>query len=163
MKILVVSDTHRYLGNLKIALDQEGKIDMLIHAGDAEGDENYIRSMLMCPTLIVRGNNDRGGDLPLESTIDLYGVKIFITHGHKYAVRFDNELLINKAKKAGAEIVVFGHIHTPVLEKKDGVLIINPGSLTYPRQSGRLPSYAVLNINENGEVKAAVKYIEMKQ
>ena len=36
MKILIVSDTHRYLGNLQTALEEEGPVDMLIHLGDIE-------------------------------------------------------------------------------------------------------------------------------
>lgn len=45
MKILVVSDTHRKLENLKVILEREQPMDLLIHLGDAEGDEDSIAEM----------------------------------------------------------------------------------------------------------------------
>lgn len=46
---------------------------------------------------------------------------------------------------------MFGHTHKPYLETKDGVTILNPGSLSYPRQEGRRPSYMIMDIDEAGE------------
>ena len=43
---------------------------------------------------------------------------------------------------------MYGHTHTPVVEEENGILVINPGSLTFPRQQGRRPSYAVMEIEE---------------
>lgn len=58
MKILVVSDTHRKLENLKVILEREQPMDLLIHLGDAEGDEDSIAEMAGCRLEIVAGNND---------------------------------------------------------------------------------------------------------
>lgn len=46
---------------------------------------------------------------------------------------------------------MFGHTHKPYLETKDGVTILNPGSLSYPRQEGRRPSYMIMDIDEAGK------------
>ena len=51
MKILVVSDTHRKLENLKVILEREQPMDLLIHLGDAEGDEDSIAEMAGSPIL----------------------------------------------------------------------------------------------------------------
>ena len=49
MKILIVSDTHKSHGNLEKAIQDAGRIDMLIHLGDVEGAEDYIRALVDCP------------------------------------------------------------------------------------------------------------------
>lgn len=57
-RIMIVSDTHRHLDNLKLALARELPIDGLIHCGDVEGQEKDIARLAGCPVYIVRGNND---------------------------------------------------------------------------------------------------------
>ena len=57
-RIMIVSDTHKRHGNLMEALYNEGKIDMLIHLGDIEGEEDIITDMAGCKVLMVPGNND---------------------------------------------------------------------------------------------------------
>ena len=57
-RIMVISDTHGRLENLVKALQREGKLDMLIHLGDFEGDDEAIFEMANCKVLMVPGNND---------------------------------------------------------------------------------------------------------
>ena len=66
MKILIVSDTHGREENLKKALDKSGHIDRLIHLGDVEGAEEYIRTLTDAPVSMVAGNNEGHRDLPGE-------------------------------------------------------------------------------------------------
>ena len=54
MKILIVSDTHKSHGNLEKAIQDAGRIDMLIHLGDVEGAEDYIVKPFEIVTLLVR-------------------------------------------------------------------------------------------------------------
>ena len=58
MRILIVSDTHRRHGYLMEALERVQPIDLLIHLGDAEGEEEEIALLAECPVEIVLGNND---------------------------------------------------------------------------------------------------------
>lgn len=58
MKVLIVSDTHKHHENLIRVLEREGRIDLMIHLGDAEGYEDDIADMAGCPLEIVAGNND---------------------------------------------------------------------------------------------------------
>ena len=71
MKILIVSDTHRQHAGLQKALDLVRPIDMMIHLGDVEGSENYIRTLAGCPVEMVAGNNDFFSDLGREKELRL--------------------------------------------------------------------------------------------
>ena len=74
-------------------------------------------------------------------------------HGHLQGVRYSYEELINMAKENGCDIVLFGHIHIPVFEKIDDVTIINPGSITRPRQKGYVKTYGILTFSEDDSFK----------
>lgn len=160
MKILILSDTHRSHKNYNKVLEKEGTIDMLIHLGDVEGGEYYIEETAGCPVHMVAGNNDFFSPLPREEEFYVGNKKIFITHGHYYYVATGNEHLIKAAKKRGADIVMFGHIHRPVQEQDGKMLILNPGSVSYPRQQGRRGTYMIMEINEQNEVQIELKYVD---
>ncbi len=66
MKILIISDTHGSHKNFDRVIEKERPLDMLIHLGDVEGDEDYIPAVADCPVHMVRGNNDFFSDLPGE-------------------------------------------------------------------------------------------------
>lgn len=159
MKILIVSDTHRMHKNLEIALERVGEIDEMIHLGDVEGKDDYISLLADCPVHYVAGNNDFWSGLPEEDHLFFKGRHIFITHGHYYHVSRGHEHLATAAKAKGADVVMYGHTHRPFYKEEDGLLILNPGSISLPRQEGRRPSYMVMEIDEQGEIKADIQYI----
>lgn len=160
MKILVVSDTHGRDRELEKAVETEAPFDRLIHCGDVEGREIFIEALADCPCCIVAGNNDFFCDLEREQEITIAGKRALVTHGHYYGVSMDLSGIADEARARGCEIVFFGHTHKPVVTEKDGVLIINPGSLAYPRQAGRKPSYGVLNTDIKGNISAEIKYLD---
>ena len=84
MRILVISDSHGRNDDVKGVLEQVGEIDMLIHCGDVERGDQYIRDIAGCPVVMVAGNNDYYLDLPSEETIEVEGYRIWVTHGHPY-------------------------------------------------------------------------------
>ena len=159
MKVLVVSDTHGRDESLEMAVALEQPFDYLIHCGDVEGREFFIEALAECPCTIVAGNNDFFSDLPREDEILLEGHKIMVTHGHNYGVSMDLYGVSEEAAARGCEIVCFGHTHKPVVEKKNGVLVINPGSLSFPRQEGRRPSYAVMELYKGEEPEIEIRYL----
>ncbi len=57
-------------------------------------------------------------------------------------------------------MVFYGHTHRPVVDDNGNILAVNPGSLSYPRQEGRKPSYALMEIDEEGKVEVAIHYLE---
>ena len=159
MKILIVSDTHRKNENLEIVLEQEKPIDLLIHLGDGEGCEDYIEVLAECPLEIVSGNNDFFTELPGEKMISIGKYKVLLTHGHYYYVNTGIVRLKEEALDRGVDIVMYGHTHRPMLVEEDGLIILNPGSLTYPRQEGRRPSYIIMEIEEDGEAYFSIEYL----
>ena len=161
MKILVVSDTHRKDDNLKRVLSEDWPLDMLIHLGDAEGSEHFIPDWVNpeCRMEMVLGNNDFFSRLDREREIDIAGHKAFITHGHYYGVSMGPEGLADEAKIRGCDIAMYGHTHRPFLDVIDGVTVLNPGSLSYPRQEGRRPSYMIINVGADGKLDYQQKYL----
>lgn len=160
MRVLIVSDTHGRHGGLDRALQEAGNIDMLIHLGDVEGGETYIDAVADCEKHIIRGNNDFFSELPREEEFCIGSHKVFITHGHAYYVSLDPEYIREEGKARGAEIVMFGHTHRPFFEDDNGIIVLNPGSLSFPRQEGRKGSYMILEMDEDGGLEFSQKYLE---
>jgi len=159
MKILIVSDTHKSHKNLEKILEEIRPLDMLIHLGDTEGGEDYIAALAECPTHIIRGNNDFFTDLPQEEEFEVLGHHVFITHGHYYYVALGEERLKEEARQRGADIVMYGHTHKPSLTRDADLITLNPGSVAYPRQEGRRPSYMVMELDEGVKVDVSQEYL----
>jgi hypothetical protein len=160
MKVLIVSDTHKHHENLELVLSRIKPIDCMIHLGDAEGYEDYIRSICECPLYIVQGNCDWFSNLDREMNVMLGRHNIFMTHGHYYYVTVNRNIIMDEARARGSDIVMYGHTHVPLLEYRDGLTILNPGSLSFPRQEGRKPSYAMMEIDKDGEAHFTISYLE---
>ena len=160
MKVLIVSDTHGRDYGLEDAIEKEMPFDMLVHCGDVEGTEFYIEAMAGCPCCIVAGNNDFFSDLPREDEFKIAGKKVFVTHGHYYGIYGGTDGVIQAAKSRGCEIVLYGHTHLPEIKEENGILAVNPGSLTLPRQDGGKKSYAVMTTDGRGGIKVELKYLK---
>lgn len=160
MKVLIVSDTHGREQNLAEALEQTGPIDQLIHLGDVEGGAEHIRELAGdAPAAIIAGNNDFFCDLPNERIFTLGGHRIFMTHGHGYFVHSGTLYLKREARKKSADIVMFGHTHKPYMEEDKELLVLNPGSLSLPRQEGHRPTYIVMEIADDGQISYELCYL----
>ncbi len=159
MKILIVSDTHKKHDNLVRILEQEENIDLMIHLGDSEGYEDYIAELAGCPLEIVSGNNDFFTDLDREKVLEVGKYQVLITHGHYYYVAMGVEDLKKEALGRGMDIVMFGHTHRPLLDYSKGIVTLNPGSVSFPRQEGRRPSYALMELDQEGEAHFKIKYL----
>ena len=68
-------------------------------------------------------------------------------------------MLKREAIARGMDIVMYGHTHKPVIEVEKDVIAINPGSLTYPRQDGKNPSYIIMTIDENGMADFQLRFV----
>jgi len=159
MKILVVSDTHGMNGNLARAFDRVRPIDMLIHLGDSICNIDLIKEIVDCQIRIVSGNGDVYFKYPDEDVFNIGRYKVFITHGHRHSVYMHLDTIKRAARKRGADILMFGHTHKPMVEYDDGLYVVNPGSLTIPRQDGRRFSFVVMEIDNGGEAHFTICYI----
>ena len=108
MRILVISDSHGQLGNLNEILKEAGKVDRVIHLGDAVGQDEEIREMCGCPA----------------------------------------------AREEGCSVALYGHTHVPDVSYCKDVLVMNPGSISRPRQASGRPTYGIVTIGSNGEARA---------
>lgn len=129
-RVGLISDTHGLLR--PAAMDFLRGCQRIIHAGDIGGVALMEALSAVAPVTAVRGNNDRGeafADLPPTATIELSGVRVHVLHDLK-------ELAIDP-RAQGVHVVVSGHSHKPLVEEREGVLYVNPGSAG--RRRFRLP------------------------
>ena len=163
MKILIVSDTHRRDGNLLEVIEKTAPFDMMIHLGDTEGSEAYFKDWIkndLCVVHVVRGNNDFFSHTEAEKEISIGKYRAFLCHGHMYGVSLGTENIKEEARSRKVNIVMFGHTHKPYLEYcSDGLVVLNPGSLSYPRQDGRHPSFRIMEIARFGEAHYTMNFL----
>lgn len=150
MKILVLSDSHGNLSNVKTAINKFGEnADIIVHCGDAtRGEaqwiiENCNHAMAVC----VKGNCDFGSFLKSEEIFSADGVRIFVTHGHLYNAKFTLANLSYKGEESNCNLVLFGHTHAPTDTIMGNVRLVNPGSA-----SGYEASCAIVETDSKGNV-----------
>ena len=80
------------------------------------------------------------------------GICVYMTHGHAHSVKSGTDGILEAAKGVGANIALYGHTHIANIEYRDGVYIINSGSLALPRNGAA--SYAVIDITKAGILPA---------
>ena len=118
MKLAILSDTH---GLLRPEVAEHLKTaDAILHGGDINKPGIVEQLEQYAPLYVVRGNNDKewAEQIPHDLTITLGGVTFYMVHNKKEV----------PADLTGIDAVVFGHSHKYLLEEKDGVLWLNPGS-----------------------------------
>lgn len=159
MKILVLSDSHGNIENMKYAVD-EAMPDMIIHLGDCWSDVEYlIEEYPDVPLERVPGNCDYEREL-LERIIEIEGKSVMICHGHTYNVKSGYYNLEMAAMEKEVDAVLFGHTHRVFYDYNNGLLMLNPGSVGSPGYS--IPaSYGILYMDEAADtIKYEIKYIE---
>lgn len=155
MRIGVLSDTHGSALAVKKVMQAAGEVDAWIHLGDGFADIYLLGDDV--PVYAVGGNCDYDGEN--ELVIGLGGAKVFITHGHFYSVRQSPQRLLYRAEELGCKAALFGHTHVPMLDESGDILLLNPGSAYLPR-GGSKRSFALLYIDENGNVDADLMQID---
>ncbi|MGO8830661.1 MAG: metallophosphoesterase family protein [Steroidobacteraceae bacterium] len=120
IRVGLIADTHGLLRPQarSFLLDS----DLIVHAGDIGGRGLLEQLQSIAPVSAVRGNNDTepwAAHLPEAQLIDAGGVRVQVIHNLA-------ELSLDPA--AGVQVIVSGHSHRPLLERRDGVLYVNPGS-----------------------------------
>ena len=114
--------------------------DGILFLGDGLRDAESLEADI--PWYMVKGNCDWfGGERPDEIVMALGGHTLLLTHGHKYGVKSGTGALLHHAAEVGADVVVYGHTHTPDLQIVDAgetvggkilekpIYLFNPGSI----------------------------------
>jgi len=154
MLIGLLSDTH--IPDAVMALPDQVKsafhgVDLILHAGDI-----FVVSVLnelecIAPVLAAKGdseyaevrNDQRVSD---KHTITIEGITIWLWH--------DGEWFPDRQVKP-PDVIISGHTHWSSISNRDGILLVNPGSPTYPLYKSRLGTVALLNVN-SGKAEAQI-------
>ena len=150
MKILAISDSHGRLSALREAVQAHPDAEMILFLGDGDREIDVIRGELL-PTqqlIAVRGNNDWASREPDDRIVEVCGVRILMTHGHRYHVKWGPDEAIAAARAQNAQILLYGHTHVPFDEYLDGLYIMNPGSVGFPDAGPR--TYGVIELRSAG-------------
>lgn len=158
MKILILSDNHRASDAVRLAIRKE-QPDKILHLGDSEGDRYDFEQIVgNIPFEMVKGNCDSYfHGHPDSLTITVGSHVIFMTHGHSHDVKYGLGELRAAANNAGAEYALYGHTHIPDVDYNCGITCINPGSIAYPRQQGRKPTYAIMNLDDQDNLTFEIR------
>jgi putative phosphoesterase len=117
----VVSDTHGLVRREVLA--RLAGCELIVHAGDVGSPEVLAALETVAPVVAVRGNVDRGAwsrDLPATSVVTVGRARLYVLH--------DLGELNLDPRTADFDAVVSGHSHVPRVERREGVLYLNPGS-----------------------------------
>lgn len=137
MKILVFSDSHSCPNRLLKAVEaHHGKCDLILFLGDGLRDLEIISQRYPdIPIVKVKGNCDyfASGEALEETVLDLDGIRVLITHGHKHGVKYGYGTIIKYAIQNEVNAVFFGHTHVPCekieYEGEAKIQLFNPGSV----------------------------------
>ena len=152
MKLLFISDIHGslYYARQAIEIFKKENADYIVILGDHlyHGARNplpveyntievaKLLNQYSNRIISIRGNCDSEVDemvlsfpmMSTYSTVFYNGKRLFLTHGHIY-----NE--DNLPKLSEVDVFAYGHTHIPKAEKREGIFVINPGSITFPKEN----------------------------
>jgi hypothetical protein len=149
-RVGVVSDTHcpEFLDRLPDRLFEALQgVDVVLHAGDVDGPETLAALGRIAPVEAVRGDHDRMlGDLPLSRELIVEGKRIVVVHGNRSRWLEEPQTLLWTLSLGyirphpglaralcrrfpSADVIVFGHLHRPHVETRNGTLLFNPGGV----------------------------------
>ncbi len=174
MLIGLISDTHiatpeeKLPAQIKTAFDG---VDLILHAGDIWVSSALDELEEIAPVKAAWGDDDieadLGGDdrMMEEHALSLAGKTLWLSHikpPYGLIVPRENRFTARRVTENPPEppdVVVFGHIHTPVIERYKGVLLVSPGSATWPEYLPALGTVALLTLG-SGEVEARIVQLE---
>ncbi len=154
MRIGLLSDTHIPDAVLELPTQLARAfygVDLILHAGDI-----FVSSVLdqleeIAPVLAAQGDSEYQETridrrVSEKHVINIEGVRIWLWHEGKWS---------RDGYQDPPDIIVFGHTHAPFVEKRKGILLVNPGSPTYPGYRCTLGTVGLLDINA-GKVEAQI-------
>lgn len=147
---VILSDSHGHRERVEKLRALFAENDYIVHLGDGRGDMRDFAREYPEKIYAASGNCDRAEGCD-EGVIEAEKLSVFYCHGHKYGVKSTLARLAARAKEKGCEIALYGHTHSAEIREVDGVLCINPGSLSSFTQ----PSYCYLVLH-NGKPTATI-------
>ncbi|MFA5145203.1 MAG: metallophosphoesterase family protein [Candidatus Omnitrophota bacterium] len=158
MRICVISDTHipdRAQDIPRQVWEEIKKSDMVIHAGDFVDSSVLDKLKSACGNVkAVWGNMDSEETRKTLRQKEIFKIGnhvIGIMHGYGAPNKLA-DLMASIFKDDNVNLIIFGHSHIPLNEKKGGVLFFNPGSPT-DKVFSQYNSYGIIEINDTIEAK----------
>jgi len=148
----IISDTHGLLRPQAAAFLRG--CDRILHGGDIGNAEVITRLSTIAPVTAIRGNNDKGAwakAIPETELFEFSGIYVYAIH--------DLSLLDIDPLGAGIQVVVSGHSHKPLIERRDGIVFVNPGSAG-PRRF-KLPISVADILIEGGAISSRIVELEI--
>lgn len=143
IRAAVLSDTHARSADVAKVIERLSphleEVDHILHAGDVVCREMLDALETFAPLDAVAGNMDGpslNARLPERTVVNLDGKRIGLMHGWGSALDLPRkvfERFCGPDGKPEVDIVIFGHSHAPLLEYRQGTLLLNPGSPTHSR------------------------------
>ncbi|SFM15175.1 phosphodiesterase [Halanaerobium salsuginis] len=167
MNFIVMSDSHGSLTSWRQAEGYFDQADMILHAGDLlyHGARNPLPEGYDTKGLVelinkvdynllaVKGNVDALVDdwvlpypLPEFTVVEDNGLRIVMYHGYQHDT---DAKRAEFARRFGAQILIYGHTHVPQIKKESGIILLNPGSISLPKQT---PKQATLASIKDGQI-----------
>ncbi|MGL5085576.1 MAG: metallophosphoesterase [Clostridium sp.] len=159
MKIAIISDSHNIKSAVQAVKPYISDCDMVLHLGDGAANIKDVTSEFNGESYAVKGNCDFNVDYPNERIVEVLDRKILMCHGHRYNVKMELNTLFYRAKELGVDIALFGHSHLCTIEKHDGILLLNPGSI-FSGEGAIRRSLAYIEIEKGEEIVAYIKEIK---
>ncbi|MFL2783475.1 MAG: metallophosphoesterase family protein [Dehalococcoidia bacterium] len=162
MRIGLLTDTH--LPGIIRTLDELGplpgeflsSVDLILHGGDLTSPIVLDWCEQFAPVICSTGNNDPIPDPRMKEVqvLELEGWTVGMIHSLEGQFRPINEL--QSLFPTEVEIMICGHTHKERLEYREGVLLINSGSITFPQHKEvRLGTVGILEL-EPGIARAEI-------
>lgn len=153
-KLGVMADSHRNNGNIREALKRMEDCALILHLGDHDSDMDafYLPESRF---MSVPGNCDPLSFAPGLRIFERDGVRVLMTHGDAYGVKYSLMRLSLKARETGAALVLYGHSHAQRVDEDGGVILLNPGAL----KNG---DYAIVTLNE-GKISWQLKNLSEEE
>lgn len=150
MKILVLSDSHSAMRFMRDCVERI-KPQAVVHLGDYYDDGETLKELYPHIQLHqVPGNCDRYRCPPWVQPrlcYDVCGVRLFMTHGHKYGVKTNTAMMVAEARAMHAQAALYGHTHVAEAYREEtGMWVMNPGTSGYGGGSAGLIEV------ENGQI-----------
>lgn len=160
MRIGVISDTH--IPSRATAIPPEvlrlfAGADLILHAGDISVAAVLEELAVLAPVHAVAGNVEDppvAASLPETLILDTGGARIGMIHNSGPTEGRRGRM---ERRFPGCRVVVFGHSHQPVVEDRDGLLLLNPGSACDPRQA-KVPTVAILEVRDGQPAAELVQF-----
>ena len=164
-KILVLADSHTDIDTMHKAVDIE-KPDIIIHLGDHIADAAQLNNKYPNIQMFnVLGNTDsKNENEEWIKHIEICGKRIMLTHGNVFLNNTNRSedistIFNNDNRSANADIILFGHTHTPYISYRYKRWVMNPGSIRRIWGKDNLATYGILKI-DSGKIQCEIIQVD---